>query len=892
MISLKVFGSIDLENGKLGRVSSLLSQPKRLGLFVYLLLEQPKGLQRRDSLTAVFWPEADADRARGSLSQALHYLRRTVGEQVVLSRGTEEIGVDVSSVTCDALDFQEHLRLGQFNQAMDLYRGDFLHGYHLTGVPDFAEWIVRLRDRFRREAIGATWKLAYRARSSGDSSESIRWARRGQELDPFGEESIRNLITLLDAAGHRSEAVRAYNDFASRLHRELDAVPTPESEATFQRIQKRKELAEVIPTVDPVTRPSRSGDVPDVGGSALSPPRLSPVIAELNRSTGSKRLVGNPEHVPSGHGWSRRLPWAASSLIVVLIASVLWLRHSGRGTLDPNRVFVSGFVNRTGDRELDAVGLLAGDWVIEALQQTSLVVVVDPATALAYGQRLPVEPIAPIESPLNLARQTASGTVISGSLYLRNDSVSFHAQIIDVKRRVILATVSRSTGPRADPLKSLDEFRQRVTGALASVLDERLATLRSPSSQPPTLAAYEEYIAGMTHFIRRDYEEALPYFRQAVQLDSTFVLPRLWTGFALSWLGLERQADSVIASLLPLRHRLSRMDQHGLDALAATSEGHSRSRIRSPLRQAAALGPQSNWQLMLGQNLLADNRPREAIAVLEQLDADRGWVRGWDPYWVALLGAYHMIGNYPGEMRAAMRAGKSGSPPLEFRARSLFALFRTRPLAALGQTPEAMALATSLLEEPAKGGVPYAERTVARDANPDLVWYVARELDYHGYHKAADTLERQALSWFLRQQMRPGFTPWPGFEHSVGRLQIDLGKYDEAVKTLRQRAESSPDDVRVITDLSSALAFAGDFPGAWKAADQLAAIQSPELTPGKLSYVKAGIAAIGGDKTRALQLLKTAFDEGYLIWPGIHRDIEFRQLWHTPEYKLLVRPKG
>ena len=68
-------------------LTAVLRQPKRLALLLYLTLASPRGLQRRDRLLALFWPEQEESRARNALSQALHVLRRGLGEEVLVRRG-------------------------------------------------------------------------------------------------------------------------------------------------------------------------------------------------------------------------------------------------------------------------------------------------------------------------------------------------------------------------------------------------------------------------------------------------------------------------------------------------------------------------------------------------------------------------------------------------------------------------------------------------------------------------------------------------------------------------------------------------------------------------------------------------------------------------------------
>lgn len=73
---LRTFGAIDLLSPNGVRPRAVLSQPKRLALFLYLAAASPRGFQRKDTLLALFWPESPAGRARRALNRAVYYLRR------------------------------------------------------------------------------------------------------------------------------------------------------------------------------------------------------------------------------------------------------------------------------------------------------------------------------------------------------------------------------------------------------------------------------------------------------------------------------------------------------------------------------------------------------------------------------------------------------------------------------------------------------------------------------------------------------------------------------------------------------------------------------------------------------------------------------------------------
>src|SRR5687768_15635591 len=168
-------------------LATLLAQPKRLALLAYLACARPRGFHSRDTLLALFWPEADTERARNSLRQALHHLRRSLGEAALPGRGERDVAVDPELVRCDAAAFDDAVADGRWEEALALYAGGFLPGLFVQDAPDVERWLDEERARRRHDAARSAARLAEGAAAAGDVEGAERWARRGVELDPTDE---------------------------------------------------------------------------------------------------------------------------------------------------------------------------------------------------------------------------------------------------------------------------------------------------------------------------------------------------------------------------------------------------------------------------------------------------------------------------------------------------------------------------------------------------------------------------------------------------------------------------------------------------------------------------------------------------------------------------------
>jgi DNA-binding SARP family transcriptional activator/Tfp pilus assembly protein PilF len=239
MIRFLTLGGLDLNDSVRGELRTVLTQPKRAALLAYLALADSSGFRRRDTLVALFWPESDEIHARAALRQAVRFLRRALEDGVVLSRGEEEIGISTKALWVDAIAFERAVLGGQHTEALDLYRGPFLNGLHVSeSSPELEQWIEGTRSRYSRLAAVSAWNAAEAHRKSGDSASASTLARRAYDIAPEDEAGLRRLLTFLDELGDRSSALAIYDAFARRLSAEGEEA-SPETKATVEVVRSR-----------------------------------------------------------------------------------------------------------------------------------------------------------------------------------------------------------------------------------------------------------------------------------------------------------------------------------------------------------------------------------------------------------------------------------------------------------------------------------------------------------------------------------------------------------------------------------------------------------------------------------------------------------------------------
>ena len=234
---LYVLGRLDLRRNEQPIAKELLAQARPTALLIYLALAHPGHFVRRDTLATLFWGESDQESARRNLRKAVHTLRQSLGDDLVEARGDEDLGLAREGFWCDAVEFSEASRAGDFTYAQELYAGGLVPAFR-AGAPDFDDWLDRTRLTLASTAATNAWTLARRYEAENQLTGASDWARRALELAPMDERRLRHMLKLLERAGDHASAVRLYEDFRRRLEREYAAAPSPETRELIERIRR------------------------------------------------------------------------------------------------------------------------------------------------------------------------------------------------------------------------------------------------------------------------------------------------------------------------------------------------------------------------------------------------------------------------------------------------------------------------------------------------------------------------------------------------------------------------------------------------------------------------------------------------------------------------------
>jgi DNA-binding SARP family transcriptional activator len=227
--ALLLLGGVELRGVSADDAGQLLAQSKTVAFLSCLALSPPGRHQRRDRLVALLWPELDQAHARAALRKAVHAARQALGAEALLSRGDEDLVLAPGALWCDAAEFIALTDMGRTADALELYRGELLPGFHLSECGEFDRWLEEQRTGLRHRAAAAAWGLAKDLEIDSQYTEAGVWARRAAGYVWTDERKLRHALQMLDRVGDRAGALRLYEDFVYRLRTELDAQPSPET---------------------------------------------------------------------------------------------------------------------------------------------------------------------------------------------------------------------------------------------------------------------------------------------------------------------------------------------------------------------------------------------------------------------------------------------------------------------------------------------------------------------------------------------------------------------------------------------------------------------------------------------------------------------------------------
>lgn len=554
-VRLVLLDGVELRDSAGVEVSPVLAQPKRLALLAYLATSPANRLRRRDAIIGLLWPEMQEAQARHALNRSISFLRGWLGNQVIVSRGKEEVGVSAEALWCDVAAFEAALATGNKAAAMQFYARDFLDGFYLARAPDLEDWIHRERERLRRRACTAAWELATEAEAAGRVDVALTRARQAFELDLLDEPALRRLLAQLDRAGDRLGAARVYADFVRLLDRDFEMEPSPETRALMEVVRSR---------VRAYTTPS---------AAIMLPSRTLPVAAVPLAPPAEVR----PDAEPPRSEAARGRPWTARSRLVASLAGIAFVIVAGLGALlavsrgnrqsapraAGNTVLVLPFTH-SGSKDVDILKDGAVEILSTNMMTPGVVATVDPRAVRAYLEGHVVD-LTSGDALAAAARHFQARYIVVGGVAELRGQLRLNAALLDMKAAGAHVTDVDARGASTSAFDLFDELSRQLLGSLPGA--NPVAAARSTSS----LRALRAYLQGELLYLRGRFAESLDAYQLAMREDSTFAIAAYRFNVTGDWTGTvpELVLDEALSRALRHSERLPEPERMLIEARAA-----------------------------------------------------------------------------------------------------------------------------------------------------------------------------------------------------------------------------------------------------------------------------------------------------------------------------------
>ena len=220
-----------------------LRSGKSRALLAYLAGEAGRPHQRA-ALATLLWGEHPNDAARLSLRVALSSLREALAPPdpgqdhpalLEITHQSVQLNLEPDRCWVDAVEFDVRLAacaahphptisrcppcIQRLEEAVALYRGDFLADLRAGRLPGFEEWQVLCQERYHRQATVALKQIAQHTWAWATTPTAQRYARQLLALEPWHEKAHRQLMQALALDGQRGAALAQYDSCRQALTR-------------------------------------------------------------------------------------------------------------------------------------------------------------------------------------------------------------------------------------------------------------------------------------------------------------------------------------------------------------------------------------------------------------------------------------------------------------------------------------------------------------------------------------------------------------------------------------------------------------------------------------------------------------------------------------------------
>lgn len=194
---------------------------KAEGLLYYLAVKKTVS---REQAAALFWSSNDEPTAKKNLRHALYTIKKTFGEEVILSPQKQVLSLNPElSISTDYDDFQR-------NGKTELYHGEFLQGFYVKNAAEFEDWLTMERASLKDFYLRKLFERMVQLDDTQVSQAEICFKSYIRE-DPLDERAYLLMMQIYQKNHLYHKGIKVYEKLSKLLNTELRI--SPGKEITF-----------------------------------------------------------------------------------------------------------------------------------------------------------------------------------------------------------------------------------------------------------------------------------------------------------------------------------------------------------------------------------------------------------------------------------------------------------------------------------------------------------------------------------------------------------------------------------------------------------------------------------------------------------------------------------
>lgn len=216
---------------------------------IKLLLTTPGHAVGREQAAETLWPEAEPEGSRSNMRKALHFARRALGipgavaadgRSIRLAPDAIDVDLDRLRAAFDAISRRPAKSTADGRRPLESAVTTILELGSQVLLPDdeYEDWLVSLREQLRNRWQVVALQAARDAASAGRRGDAHQILEQIFDRDPTDEAAHRLSIELYAAEGRHHAARRQYELCRAALRENLDADPSPETDAAYRNAER------------------------------------------------------------------------------------------------------------------------------------------------------------------------------------------------------------------------------------------------------------------------------------------------------------------------------------------------------------------------------------------------------------------------------------------------------------------------------------------------------------------------------------------------------------------------------------------------------------------------------------------------------------------------------